>query len=129
MADLPLFGEGETPNETKLTGQTPPRRLAARSNPAGDGSALNAGLGRRFLERAQNCIDASLIARSLRLQPFEHIRVDAKRNRSFRRNWFETATDYAPNDVFDRSLGMFRGQNNVAIGYGAYTRPIGLRGS
>jgi len=41
---------------------------------------LNAGLGRGFLERTQDRVDASLIAWTLRLQPFEHIGIDAKRD-------------------------------------------------
>ena len=41
---------------------------------------LTEGLGRRFFKSTENRINARLIARPLRLEPFQNVGVDAQRD-------------------------------------------------
>ena len=48
---------------------------------------LTAGLGRRFFKNTENRINARLIARPLRLEPFQNVGVDAQRDECLWRDY------------------------------------------
>src|SRR5207247_3390678 len=72
------------------------RRINSR---CANGEVHIAWLGRRIFERTQDCIDASLVSRALRLQPFEDIGIKTERNGSLRWDRLETAPSNAADDV------------------------------
>lgn len=65
-------------------------------------------LGRRCIaERSKHGVDASLIARTLCLEPLDDVLIDPKRDQFFGRNGLEATAHNAADHVLRIELGMF----------------------
>ena len=64
-------------------------------------------LNRSVTERPQDCIDARLIAGTLRLEPFEYILIHSQRNRCLGWQRLQALANKATNNVLYVSLRVF----------------------
>jgi hypothetical protein len=79
-----------------------------------------------FLERPENCIDASLIPGAARAKPVKDIDVESQRHGLFRRDDLQASSHDASCDLREVELGMLCGELYRGVGQGPEATHIGL---
>ena len=80
------------------------------------GLAAVTGLGRRVAKCSEHCIDSSLIAGTLRLEPLQYILIDAQRDERLGRSRLKSLPNDAPDNVLDLGFRMLGARRSRTVG-------------